>query len=145
MDTYERIVPDILEWELTQCDINKDIRVSDALQYTGIKVQLKHFDSLFRIYIKSIGKDTTCRIEESLSPNKPVVQALSEIFRPNSNEHTQQQLSSSSSSFCSDEDNRRKIDEIHDIVKSLLDLHKPSSAITIEPEQDSRQEKEQES
>ena len=29
MDRHERIVPDITQWELTQCDINKDVKVSD--------------------------------------------------------------------------------------------------------------------
>lgn len=38
-DRHERIVPGILEWELTQCDINKDIKVGEGLQYTGLKVQ----------------------------------------------------------------------------------------------------------
>ena len=32
MDSHERIVPDVLEWEITQCDINKDIKVSDWFQ-----------------------------------------------------------------------------------------------------------------
>ena len=35
MDTHERIVPDILEWELTQCDINKDIRVGMLFSIQG--------------------------------------------------------------------------------------------------------------
>ena len=89
-DTHERIIPGILEWELTQCDINKDIKVGEALQYTGLKVQVKHFDRLFRVYIKSIGKDTACRVEESLNPKKPAVQAINEIF-PNPNEVYHQQ------------------------------------------------------
>ena len=42
-DRHERVVPDILEWELTQCDINKDIKVGEGLQYAGIKVQVKQF------------------------------------------------------------------------------------------------------
>jgi hypothetical protein len=80
MDTHERMVPEILEWALTQCDINKDLKVSDSLQYAGIKVQVKHFDRLFRVYIKSLGKDTICRVEESLNPKKPAIQAINEIF-----------------------------------------------------------------
>ena len=72
--------------ELTHCDINKDIKVGEGLQYTGLKVQVKHFDRLFRVYIKSIGKDTACRVEESINPKKkPAVQAINEIL-PNSNE-----------------------------------------------------------
>ena len=123
-DIHERVVPDIFEWELTQCDINKDIKVGDALQYTGLKVQVKHFDRLFRVYIKSIGKDTACRVEESLNPKKPAVQALNEIFlRPN-NPAIQSQQSYS--------DDRRKITEIHDMIKCLLNMHNYNSAIVQE-------------
>jgi hypothetical protein len=127
-DRHERIVPEILEWELTQCDINKDIKVGEGLQYAGIKVQVKHFDHLFRIYIKSIGKDTVCRVEQSLNPKKPAVQALSEILT-NPTEDAQQQPSSSYSS----DDSSRKITEIHGMVKSLLNLHNPCSAVIIQP------------
>jgi hypothetical protein len=128
-DRHERLAPDILEWELTQCDINKDIKVGEGLQYTGLKVQVKHFDHLFRVYIKSIGKDTACRVEQSLTPKKSAVQALNEIL----NKNTQHQQPSSSSSISCQDDNARKITEIYDIVKSLLNLHKPSSAIVVEP------------
>jgi hypothetical protein len=82
-DKHERIVDDILEWQLTECDINKDIKVSDLLHFSAIKVQVKHLDHLFRIYIKSMGEDTVCRVEESCNPNRPVIQAISEIFNPN--------------------------------------------------------------
>jgi hypothetical protein len=88
MDKHERLVPDILEWELTQCDINKDVRVSDWLQYTAVKVQVKHFGHLLRIYIKSMGKDTVCRVEESLSPKgksyspSSAIEAVSNILNP---------------------------------------------------------------
>jgi len=111
----------ILEWELTQCDINKDIMVGDDVQYTGIKVQVKDFDYLFRVYIKSNGKDTVCRVEESLNHvNKSAVQAINDIF-PNPNVKFQQ------SSF---DDDRTTITEIHDMVKSLVDLlHRRDSSI----------------
>jgi hypothetical protein len=84
-DIHERIVPDIMEWELTQCDINKDIVMSDWLQFTGLKIHVRHLDHLFRIYIKSMGKDTVCRVEETKHPkkNKPVIEAINDIFNPN--------------------------------------------------------------
>jgi hypothetical protein len=63
-DKHERLVPDIMDWQLTECDINKDIKVSDILHFSAIKVQVKHLDHLFSIYIKSMGKDTVCRVEE---------------------------------------------------------------------------------
>jgi hypothetical protein len=86
MDKHERLVPDILEWELTQCEVNKDVRVSDWFQYTAVKVQVKHFDHLLRVYIKSMGKDTVCRVEESLNPKEKssssAIEAISNIFNP---------------------------------------------------------------
>jgi hypothetical protein len=68
VDKHERLVPELLEWELTECDINKDIKVCDLLHFTDIKVQVKHLDHLFRIYIKAMGESTVCRIEENKQP-----------------------------------------------------------------------------
>ena len=84
MDRHERIVPDITQWELTQCDINKDVKVSDWLQVTSTKVQVKHFDHLFRVYIKSMGKDTVCRVEKSISYPKgsSIIETINGIFKP---------------------------------------------------------------
>jgi hypothetical protein len=72
---------------LTQCDVNRDIRVSDWLQFTGLKIQVKHMDHLFRIYIKSMGEKTVCRIEQSLSrvskDNKSsAIETVNNIFNP---------------------------------------------------------------
>jgi hypothetical protein len=82
MDRHERIVPSIMEWELTECDINKDIRVNDFFHFTAIKIQVKHLDHLFRIYIKAIGKDTVCRIEETKNPKKPAIDVINDVFNP---------------------------------------------------------------
>ncbi len=83
-DRHERIVSEIMQWELKQCDINRDVRVSDWLQLTGLKIQLRHAFHLFRVYIKSKGKDTVCRVEESIKfpNNKSVVEAINAIFNP---------------------------------------------------------------
>ena len=81
-DKHERIVPDILEWELTECDINKDIKIADLLHFSGIKIQVKHLDHLFRIYIKAMGADTICRVEENKHPKKPAVELINDIFNP---------------------------------------------------------------
>jgi hypothetical protein len=82
IDRHERIVPDILEWDVTECDINKDIKVSDAVHFTGIKIQVKHVDHLFRIYVKSMREDTVCRVEESRHPNKPAIELINDLFNP---------------------------------------------------------------
>ncbi len=59
MDIHERIVPDIMDWELTEFDLNKDVKVSDWFQCIGFKIQVKHLDHLFRIYIK---ERCTCKL-----------------------------------------------------------------------------------
>lgn len=82
-DPHERLVPNVLTWHLTQCDIDKDIIVSDWFQVTALKVQLSHLDHLFRLYIRSMGKDTVCRVEEAVNPNRPCIEAINEIFNPN--------------------------------------------------------------
>lgn len=81
-DKHERIVPDILQWEITECDINKDIKVSDILHLTGIKIQIKHLDHLFRIYIKAMGKDTICRIEENKHRKLGAIEFINDVFNP---------------------------------------------------------------
>jgi hypothetical protein len=83
MDKHERLVPDIMNWELTECDINKDIKVSDLLLLCGIKIQVKHFDRLFSIYIKSMGMDTVCRVEERKSMKQvPAIEFIDNVFNP---------------------------------------------------------------
>jgi hypothetical protein len=81
-DKHERIVPDVLEWELTECDLNKDIKVTDLLHFSGVKIQVKHLDHIFRIYIKALGKDTVCRVEESKQPKKRAVEFINDFFNP---------------------------------------------------------------
>ena len=81
-DKHERIVPNVLEWELTECDINKDIKIADLFHFSDIKIQVKHFDRLFRLYIKTVGEDTVCRVEEEKSPGKPAIEFINETFNP---------------------------------------------------------------
>ena len=82
-DSRGRIVPDAMEWELTECDINKDIPVSDIFHFTGLKIQVRHFHHVLRIYFKAIGRDTVCRVEKSISPKKPAIDTINEIFNLN--------------------------------------------------------------
>jgi hypothetical protein len=72
-----------MDWHLTECDVNKDIHVSDMLHISAIKIQVKHLDHLFSVYIKSMAKDTVCRVEERQhSAGKPVIEAINDIFNP---------------------------------------------------------------
>ncbi len=84
-DRHERIVSEIILWELKQCDINRDVKVSDWLQLTGLKIQVRHAFHLFRIYIRSKGRDTVCRVEESVvisDNNRSAVETINKVFNP---------------------------------------------------------------
>ena len=72
-----------MDWHITEADINKDIKVSELFHFTATKIQVKHLDHLFRIYVKSMGKDTVCRVEESKHPEKkPAIEFINGIFNP---------------------------------------------------------------
>jgi hypothetical protein len=75
-------VPDVEQWELTECDINRDVKVSDLLHISYVKVQVKHLDHLFRVYIKKIGNGTFCRVEETKCLKMPVIEAINHILNP---------------------------------------------------------------
>jgi hypothetical protein len=75
-------VPDIEQWEFTECDINRDVKVSDLLHISCVKVQVKHMDHLFRVYIKRRGNDTFCRVEETKNLKMPVMEAIDQILNP---------------------------------------------------------------
>src|SRR5918994_3684039 len=75
-------VPDIDQWEFTECDINRDVKVSDLLHISCVKVQVKHMDHLFRVYIKKIGSDTFCRVEETKNLKMPTIEAINHILNP---------------------------------------------------------------
>jgi hypothetical protein len=106
-DERERIVPDIMDWQMTECDINKDIKLSHLLHLSAIKVQVKHLDHLFRIYIKSMGKETVCKVEESLHPKRSALETINDIFNPM--EKVEKQIAALNT----------KISAVYDIVSKL--------------------------
>ena len=73
-----------MDWELTQCDLNRDVHIERwMLQPIGLSIQVRHLSHLFRVYIKTKGADTVCRVEESVTPKgKSVAEAVSEAFNP---------------------------------------------------------------
>jgi len=81
-DPHERIVPSIMKWILTGCDINKDIAVSDMLQLTAINIQIKDADRVFRLYIKSLGNKAVYRVEESVKIRCSLVDVSRTIRSP---------------------------------------------------------------
>ncbi len=107
-DPHERIVPDIMEWELTECDINNDINVSDWFHYTSLKIQVKHFDHLFCLYVKAMGKDTVYRVEERKQPHKNPLEFINDIFNPV--ERIEKQIAEFR------EQQEKKLSAIHDLL-----------------------------
>lgn len=81
-DNHERIVPHVLEWDLTECDLNKDIKISDCFHFTALKIQVKHLDHIFNLYVKSMGKDTVLRIEERKHPYKLPLEFINDTMNP---------------------------------------------------------------
>lgn len=111
-DEHERIIPDIMDWQITECDINKDIKISHLLHFSAMKIQVKHLDHLFRIYVKGIGQNTVCRIEESMHSDKPALQVITDIFNPV--EKIERQIAEFRNEV------NTKLSEFYDIVSQLL-------------------------
>jgi hypothetical protein len=97
-DRHERIVPDISEWEVTECDFNKDIKISDYFHMTALKIRVKHLDHLLGLYVKTMGQDTVLR----------AVDFITDIFNPM--EKFQTELLELG----------RKITELYDIITKSL-------------------------
>jgi hypothetical protein len=81
-DIHERGVPEITEWILNACDLNKDIEINDKAQLSLPDIQLKYADQVFRMYIKSLHDKAVCRIERSLTLGSPLVPVLEGIMQP---------------------------------------------------------------
>jgi hypothetical protein len=65
-DLRERIVPPIIDWCLKQCDVNKDIEITDKMQFTLPDIQFRYAGRVFRAYVKVLGEKAAFRCEESL-------------------------------------------------------------------------------
>jgi hypothetical protein len=81
-DIRETIVPPITEWVLKECDVNKDMQINGLMQLTLPDIQLKQMDRVFRLYVKSLGESEVYRVEESLSLDSPLFEALQRIRAP---------------------------------------------------------------
>jgi hypothetical protein len=57
--------------------------VDEKMQLTLADIQLKHADSVFRLYVKRSGDKVFYRIEKSVSRNLVLPQALDSIRNPN--------------------------------------------------------------
>jgi len=81
-DIRERYVPPLMSWVLKQCDLNKDIEISDRAQLTLPDIQLIHADRVFRLYVKILEGKAYYRAEESLTLNQVLPEAIDSIRNP---------------------------------------------------------------
>ena len=115
-DRHERIIPYISVWEVTECDFNKDIKVSDFFHMTALKIRIKHLDHLLGLYVKAMGRDTVLRVEETKRPNKSIADFIIDTFNPMERFQSEQL------------EQGRKINEIYDMItKSLVTLLRSST------------------
>jgi hypothetical protein len=81
-DVRETVVPSIMEWRLHQCDLNRDVEITDHAQITLPDIQLKHMDRVFRLYVKSLHDRAVYRHEEFISLNLLLPEAIDNIRHP---------------------------------------------------------------
>ena len=81
-DIRERQVPEITEWILKGCDLNRDVEIDEKAQLHLPDIQLKHADQVFRMYVKSLHDRAVCRGEKSLTTDLPLARALDSITSP---------------------------------------------------------------
>ena len=75
-DIREREVPEITEWILKGCDLNRDVEIDEKAQLHLPDIQLKHADQVFRMYVKSLHDKVVWRGEKSLTTDLPLVQSI---------------------------------------------------------------------
>lgn len=80
-DPRGRLVAPIANWILKQCEINKDIPITDEAQLTLPDIQLLTAFRVFRLYVKNLGGQPYYRIEELLQVNQPL-QVLESMRNP---------------------------------------------------------------
>jgi hypothetical protein len=102
-DIRERHVPPIMNWILKQCDLNKDIKISDKAQLTFPDIQLSYADRVFRLYVKILEDKAFCREESLLKLNQILPEALDNIRHPYKSIES-------------------KIDELSEQLKQFIDL-----------------------
>jgi hypothetical protein len=97
-DPRERKVPPIIYWRLNQCDVNKDVEITEKMQFTLPDIQLRYADRVFRAYVKLLGENAVYRCEESLKLDLALQDGLDYIRFPN-------------------KDLEQKVDRLIDLVK----------------------------
>jgi hypothetical protein len=83
-DPRERLVPPIIYWRFMQCDLDKDIEITEMMQFTLPDIQLICVGRLFRTYVKLLDNRAVSRAEESLKVDHFLTDGLEYIRNPKS-------------------------------------------------------------
>jgi hypothetical protein len=78
-DNRDEVVPSVLNWILKGCDMNKDIEIDEVAQLTLPAIQISMAEKVLRGYVKVIADKAYYRLENSITPNEPIVTALDNI------------------------------------------------------------------
>lgn len=80
-DPNERILPPLMDWKLNQCDVNKDIEITDMEQLTLPDIQIMEVDQVFRLYVKALEQKAYYRLEESKKINQKISSGLENLLK----------------------------------------------------------------
>lgn len=78
-DNRDTVTAPVNRWILKCCDVNKDIEIEGAAQLTLHDIQIPFGEMALRAYVKPIGDKVFYRVEQSLTPNKPIREALESL------------------------------------------------------------------
>lgn len=78
--THSDIVPPLSDWIIVSSDLNLDVAAPSALHLSNNRLQVKHYDHLFRLYVKSLGGRTVRRIEQAEQPRRQILDYVQERF-----------------------------------------------------------------
>jgi hypothetical protein len=81
-DLRERFVPEINFWILKECNINVDIEITDLAQVTLQNIQISTMGRIFRAYVKLLESKSVYRMEETITPNAPLLETFDSIVYP---------------------------------------------------------------
>jgi hypothetical protein len=109
-DPRGRLVTPITLWTLKQCDLSKDVPISDKAQMTLPDIQLSTAFGVFRLYVKNLKGQPYYRCEDSRSVNDSI-RALKSLINPN-------------------EDLEKKIDNLTAKIESLISSENTQSKVS---------------
>ena len=75
-DARDNVIPPVRRWILKACDVGKDVEIYSVAQITLPDIQIPLFEKTLRGYVKPMGDKVFYRVEYSLTPNKPIEEAL---------------------------------------------------------------------